>query len=116
MNKKDFTRNLATKDNPRTLTASTAEKAKAPKATVSKTKGRPLQNESRGKKRDYCKIINIAVPQEVIDEVNEIATKAREINLTEYINQIINEDLEKNRDSYKQYLEFKKNYKKDFGK
>ena len=113
MSKKDFTSMLAAKDNPRTLAASTEKKTKAPKAAASKPtapKGRPLKDESKGKKRDYCKTINIAVPKEVIDEVNELATKARGINLTDYINLLIANDLEKNRDKYKKSLSQKNDF------
>jgi hypothetical protein len=113
MSKKDFASMLAAKDNPRTLTASTEKKAKAPRAAASKStapKGRPLKDASKGKKRDYCKTINIAVPNEVIEEVNELAIKARGINLTDYINLLIANDLEKNRDKYKKSLSQKNNF------
>ncbi len=111
--KKDFASKLAAKENPRTLTATATRKTSAPKAAASKStapKGRPLKDESKGKKRDYCKTINIAVPKEVIEEVNELATTARGISLTDYINLLIANDLEKNRDKYKKSLSQKNNF------
>lgn len=62
--------------------------------------GRPCIDENKGKKRDYCKTINIAVPKEIIDQVNQYALPGRKISLTEYINILIVNDLEKNLDKY----------------
>ena len=107
MSKKDFASMLAAKDNPRTLTASTEKKAKAPKAAASKSnnpKGRPLKDKSRGKIREYCKTINVAVPNEIIKEVNELSLPARGISLTDYVNILITKDLEKNREKYRRDL------------
>lgn len=70
------------------------------------SKGRPIQDASRGRKREYCKTINIAVPKEVLEELNELAMKARGVTLTEYVNLLIVHDLEKNRDKYKHALDY----------
>lgn len=110
--KKDFASKLAAKENPRTMVSS-AKKDSTPKAAAAKptaTKGRPLKDESKGKKRDYCKTINIAVPKDVIEEVNGLAIVARGMNLTDYVNLLITNDLEKNRDKYRKTLSQKNDF------
>lgn len=110
--KKDFASMLAAKENPRTLT-SAAKKDTTPKAATKKTaaaKGRPLKDETKGKKRDYCKTINIAVPKEILEEVNGLAIVARGMNLTDYVNLLITNDLEKNRDKYRKTLSQKNDF------
>lgn len=75
-----------------------------PKAEGQRGKGRPCIDESKGKKRDYCKTINIAVPMDKMELVNEYALQGRGVNLTEYINILIEKDLEKNLAKYKKEI------------
>ena len=72
--------------------------------TKTKGKGRPCIDENKGKKRDYCKTINIAVDNEKIKQVKEYALPGRKLNLTEYINMLITKDLEKNLEKYKKEI------------
>lgn len=77
------------------------------KATENKGKrkvGRPVIDESKGKKRDYCKTINIAVPKDKLKLVNEYGLVARSLSLTDYINLLIEQDLEKNLENYKKEI------------
>lgn len=110
--KKDFASKLAQKSNPRTMVASEDKPTTraTTKATTSKAKGRPLKDESKGKKRDYCKTINIAVPKEVLEEVTGLATAARGMNLTDYVNLLIKNDLDKNRAKYRKNLSQKDDF------
>ena len=110
--KKDFSNNLAQRSDPRTLVASKDKPTTraTTKATKSKAKGRPLKDESKGKKRDYCKTINIAVPKEVLEEVSGLATAARGMNLTDYVNLLIKNDLDKNRAKYRKNLSQKDDF------
>ena len=75
------------------------------KKTSERRKGRPCIDEEKGKKRDYCKTINIAVPKDKIDLVNEYALNGRGLNLTEYINLLIEQDLERNLKKNKKEIE-----------
>lgn len=88
--------------------AKNKEPKPTPKAKVnteeSRSKGRPCKDESKGKKRDYCKTINIAVPKDKLEQVNEYALNGRGLNLTEYINLLIEQDLEKNLTEYKKEI------------
>lgn len=90
-----------------TKNPTTEPKKKAPapkKKTVSEEtrgKGRPCIDESKGKKRDYCKTINIAVDSEKIEQVKEYALQGRGLNLTQYINLLIENDMKKNLEKYK---------------
>lgn len=72
--------------------------------------GRPCIDKSKGKKKNYCKTINIAVPKEDIDKIQEYALNARGINLTEYINLLIEQDLKKNLTKYKKEINRDKNF------
>ena len=84
--------------------AKTTAKKTTVKATENKSKrevGRPVKDESKGKKRDYCKTINIAVPKDKLELVNEYGLVARSLSLTDYINLLIEQDLEKNLTEYK---------------
>lgn len=74
----------------------------------SKSKGRPVKDPSRGKKRDYCKTINIAVPKELMKKVESLALPARTMTLTDYVVFLIKKDTEANTKVYKQFLEIKK--------
>ena len=85
--KKNFADKLAAKSNPRTMVSAAQTPKPKETAAAAKSKGRPLKDEAKGKKRDYCKTINIAVPKEVLEEVTGLATAARGINLTDYVNQ-----------------------------
>lgn len=67
-------------------------------------KGRPCIDETKGKKRDYCKTINIAVDSKKMEQVREYALQGRGLNLTEYINLLITKDLEKNLEKYKKEI------------
>lgn len=71
---------------------------------VERKKGRPCIDETKGKKRNYCKTINIAVPKDKIDLVNEYALNGRGLNLTEYINFLIEQDLDRNLAKYKKEI------------
>lgn len=103
---------MATKDNPfknMTTTRNNQQKNLISKATnKARGKGRPCIDESKGKKKDYCKTINIAVPEEVLEQVKDYALQGRRLNLTEYINLLIKNDLEKNFENYKK--EMKRSY------
>lgn len=101
MASKNFADKLKT-GSTRTIVSQDAEKPKVvePKVPI-KTKGRPVKDTTKGKKRDYCKTINIAVPKDTIELMNEFALNARGISLTDYINLLITQDLEKNLDAYK---------------
>ena len=88
------------------------KKAAAPKTTVApakaaepvRAKGRPVKDEAKGKKRDYCKTINIAVPKDTLEQISEFAMAARGISLTDYVNLLIAQDLEKNLAKYKKEI------------
>lgn len=67
-------------------------------------KGRPCIDENKGKKKDYCKTINIAVPKDKIELINDYALQGRGVNLTEYVNLLISKDLEKNLEKYKKEI------------
>ena len=73
-----------------------------------KKMGRPVKNELKGHKREYCKTINIAVDKEVLEEVYNVALPARGFNLTDYVNDLIRKDLRENKKGYKQLLEAQK--------
>ena len=77
--------------------------AEQPTTTKGK-QGRPCIDETKGKKKDYCKTINIAVPKEVLDKINTYALEVRGVNLTEYINLLIDQDLDRNLEKYKKEL------------
>lgn len=115
---KSFLDKLQTTTNARTIVDDTSK----PKQTTSKVsaeptehipsvkpverkKGRPCIDETKGKKRNYCKTINIAVPKDKIDLVNEYALNGRGLNLTEYINFLIEQDLNRNLKKYKKEIE-----------
>lgn len=110
--KKDFADKLAAKSNPRTMVTTQPKQTvkAAPKAAEPKAKGRPLKDETKGKKRDYCKTINIAVPKDVLEEVTGLATAARGMNLTDYVNLLIKNDLDKNRAKYRKNLSQKDDF------
>lgn len=86
-------------------------KSSTKKVTVKKSKkGRPCIDIEKGKKRNYCKTINIAVPKEDIDKIQMYALNARGVNLTEYINILIEQDLKKNLTKYKKEINRDKNF------
>ncbi len=95
-----------------TKAAAEPKKAAASKTTVAparaaepvRAKGRPVKDEAKGKKKDYCKTINIAVPKEIIEEVNKTALQVRGMSLTDYVNFLITRDLERNRKNYEREL------------
>lgn len=68
---------------------------------IKRGQGRPVIDESKGKKSDYCKILNIQVPEETIKNIQEYALPARGLNMTEYINILIEKDMKKNTEKYK---------------
>lgn len=103
----------ARKDEQEQLVESTKNPTTEPKKPTPKKKtvseetrgkGRPCIDESKGKKRDYCKTINIAVDSEKMEQVKEYALQGRGLNLTEYINLLIAKDLEKNLEKYKKEI------------
>ena len=108
--KKNFADKLAAKSNPRTMVSASQTPKPKETAAAAKSKGRPLKDEAKGKKRDYCKTINIAVPKEVLEEVTGLATAARGMNLTDYVNLLIANDLEKNRAKYRKSLSQKDDF------
>lgn len=89
------------KDTPK-KTGKVSKAASEPKA-----KGRPVDDAKKGKKRDYCKTINIAVDKEIMDKVNEYALPGRGVSLTEYVNALIKKDLEDKMATYKAELKRK---------
>lgn len=94
------------------------EQAKTKKATATKTAkttvtdttekrgvGAPVKDASKGRKKDYCKTINVAVPKDKLELVNEYGLVARGLSLTDYINLLIEQDLEKNLTAYKKEVQ-----------
>lgn len=88
-----------------TLPAQEAIPAQETAPIKTRSKGRPCADESKGKKRDYCKTINIAVPKDTLEAVNTFALPGRGLNLTDYINVLIKKDLEKNISKYYKIVE-----------
>lgn len=90
--KEDFTSNVKT--NPRTVNVEEEEK---PKKKVGRPKSKPEGN---------YKTINIAVHEDKMPKI-EIAKLKHGNNLTQYINDLIDQDLATN---YEKYVEFEKLY------
>ena len=74
----------------------------APAKKVNKG-GRPTLVEGK-RKKEYCKTINIAVPVDLLARL-EVAKAFHQNNLTKYINDLIEEDLERNEAKYQQFKE-----------
>lgn len=98
---KETITNVSAEPKKVTLSSNSTQKNKQP---IERKKGRPCIDETKGKKRNYCKTINIAVPKDKIDLVNEYALNGRGLNLTEYINFLIEQDLERNLSKYKKEI------------
>lgn len=99
------------KEKPKKKTTKAADKPSQEKKTTVNGRekkaekwGRPFADESKGKKKDYCKTINIAVDKELLEKVNDYSLVARGVNLTEYINLLIENDMKKNLEKYKETI------------
>jgi predicted DNA-binding protein len=78
-----------------------SQAAETVRKTVEKRKpGRPPVDPSGRKKKDYTKTINIAVPIELLDKLNTVKICYGN-NLTQYINKLIEKDIEANYEDYK---------------
>ncbi len=89
---KDFTKRLTKK--PQEV-VQTIEPVVTVSTTTKKKVGRPKV------KTEPTKNINIAVPESILRQV-DIAKCKYNNNMTEYINAVIKDDLEKNMEKYKQ--------------
>lgn len=69
--------------------------------------GRPTLVEGK-RKKEYCKTINIAVPVDLLARL-EVAKAFHQNNLTKYINDLIEEDLERNEAKYQKFKEMMNN-------
>lgn len=89
------------KSNPRKISAvDPAPETQTKKETKEKRKpGRPVEDESKGNKRDYTKTVNIAIPLETLEKIKIAKVKYKD-NLTLYINTLIEKDLEANFETY----------------
>ena len=72
--------------------------------------GRPPIDPSGKKKKDYTKTINIAVPLDVYEKL-DVVKICYGNNLTQYINKLIEKDIEANYDNYKNIANSLNQYK-----
>ena len=63
--------------------------------------GRKCKDETRGAKKNYCRTINILVPEENFEALSLAADVKCKGNKTDYINMLIQKDAEENGDKYK---------------
>lgn len=78
------------------------EAVKKPKAADNpKKQGRKCKDETRGAKKNYCRTINILVPEELFDALTLAADVKCKGNKTDYINMLIQKDAEENGTKYK---------------
>lgn len=86
--------------NPASVTAQSAVSA-----SMVNLGGRPTID-GRGTKRDIYKYVNVALSPETF-KAAKIAHKARDLTMTEYINMLIDQDLEKNGSLYEAFGSWK---------
>jgi post-segregation antitoxin (ccd killing protein) len=100
-----------TKNNPLDKLAGTTEPKEVGKKSAGKRKpGRPTIDGSGRKKKDYTKTINVAVPLDLLEKA-DVAKVCYSNNLTEYINKLIERDIETNYDSYKRIADSLNSFK-----
>lgn len=86
-------------------------KTTTPKKPVEgKKRGRPTLDDSGRKKKDYTKTINIAVPIDLLEKA-DVAKICYSNNLTEYLNKLIEKDIEANYERYKQIADSLNSFK-----
>lgn len=84
-------------------TDNTADKtAEATNEKPEKEKGKPGRKPTKDVK-NTCTNINVAIPNELYDKWKEIKT-ARGNNLTQYVTDLIQKDMDENYDKYKQII------------
>lgn len=89
-------------------TTDTADKtAEATNEKPEKEKGKPGRKPTKDVK-NTCKNINVAIPKELIDKWNEIK-KAKGNNLTQYVTDLIQKDMDENYEKYKQAVDILNN-------
>lgn len=89
-------------------TTDTADKTdEATNTKPEKEKGKPGRKPTKDVK-NTCKNINVAIPNELIDKWNEIK-KAKGNNLTQYVTDLIQKDMDENYDKYKQAVDILNN-------
>ena len=81
--------------------------AEATNEKPEKEKGKPGRKPTKDVK-NTCKNINVAIPKELIDKWNEIK-KAKGNNLTQYVTDLIQKDMDENYDKYKQAVDILNN-------
>jgi hypothetical protein len=81
--------------------ATTSSKTK----TVAKRKvGRPTKDASGRLKKDYTEKVNIAIPTDVMERVR-IASRCHSGTITDYINALIQKDLDANYKTYQKMID-----------
>lgn len=89
-------------------TTDTADKtAEATNEKPEKEKGKPGRKPTKDVK-NTCKNINVAIPNELIDKWKEIK-KAKGNNLTQYVTDLIQKDMDENYEKYKQAVDILNN-------
>lgn len=89
-------------------TTDTADKtAEAINEKPEKEKGKPGRKPTKDVK-NTCKNINVAIPNELLDKWKEIK-KAKGNNLTQYVTDLIQKDMDENYDKYKQAVDILNN-------
>lgn len=89
-------------------TDNTADKtAEATNEKPEKEKGKPGRKPTKDVK-NTCTNINVAIPNELIDKWKEIK-KAKGNNLTQYVTDLIQKDMDENYDKYKQAVDILNN-------
>lgn len=100
---KDFSSMM--KSNPRNIklndTLGSGKSADTATGTAKKAVGRPPIDPDKGKKKEYTKTVNIAIPLDTLERM-QIAKARYNNNLTEYINKLIEKDLAENFDKYQE--------------
>lgn len=87
---------------PETKVEAPKEATTESKETKAKSKGKAGRKVTKDVK-NTCKNINVAIPNELYDKWKEIKT-ARGNNLTQYVTDLIQKDMDENYDKYKQII------------
>lgn len=89
-------------------TTDTADKTdEATNEKPEKEKGKPGRKPTKDVK-NTCRNINVAIPNELLDKWNEIK-KAKGNNLTQYVTDLIQKDMDENYKKYKQAVDILNN-------
>lgn len=88
-------------------TKETEKAAEATNEKPEKEKGKPGRKPTKDVK-NTCRNINVAIPNELLDKWNEIK-KAKGNNLTQYVTDLIQKDMDENYDKYKQAVDILNN-------